>query len=86
MFVMTNGIRETLSESKKFAKEICVLLKRYLHQDWGDLTEEDKQINDEAYKNKNDRVLARYETSQGIVYVINESYGNITTILFANEY
>lgn len=86
MFVMTNAIKETLSESKEFTKEMCVLLKRYLHKDWGDLAEEDKRMSDEAYKNKNDRILACYKTSEGKVYVIKEMYANITKILFASEY
>ena len=86
MFFMTNTIKEILSESKIFAKEMCSILKRYFRRDWGDLTEEDKKMNDEAYKNRNNRIFACYKTSEGKVYVIKEMYSNITTILFSNEY
>ena len=50
------------------------------------MCEEDKQMNDEAIKSGNDRILAAYETSKGNIYIITEHDRSATTILFADEY
>ena len=52
----------------------------------GEMCEEDKQMNDEAIKNGNDRIFGEYETSQGKIYIITEYDWRHTTILFSNEY
>ena len=59
---------------------------RYKNQDWGNLCEEDKKLNDEAIKTGNGRILAAYETSKGKIYIITESDISATTILFSEEY
>lgn len=50
------------------------------------MCEEDKQMNDEAVRSGNNRILASYETSKGKIYIITEHDRSATTILFANEY
>lgn len=47
--VVTHGINNAIAESDRFALEISLCLKRYLVKDWGnDLSEEDKQVNEEG--------------------------------------
>ncbi len=84
--VMTRGINNCIADDGNFAKEVLKALSRYKNHDWGKLCEEDKQMNDEAIKNGNDRVLAAYETSQGKIYIITEYDRSYTTILFSHEY
>lgn len=84
---MTRGINGAIADSTDFAIEIDKAIKRYLACDWGDLGEEDKQLNDDAVKDPgSDRILARYNTSKGGVYIITEVDASTTTILFCSEY
>jgi len=83
--VMTRGIADAIEESPKFAFEIHKSIIRYFFHDWGDLCQEDIELNIEALK-VGERILASYETSQGKVYIITEWDRSVTTILFAHEY
>ena len=84
--VMTNGISSKITESKKFANEITNCFKRYIVCDWGNLCDEDNEMNDNALRTGTARVLASYDTSEGKVYIITEQDRSYTTILFADEY
>lgn len=84
--VMTRGINEEILSDKNFSKEVLKAFSRYLKKDWGEMCEEDKQMNDEAIKSGNDRILASYETTKGNIYIITEHDRSATTILFADEY
>lgn len=84
--VMTRGIASEIERNSEFAKEITQAFSKYLKCDWGDLCADDKQLNDEALKNNDDRILAAYNTSEGKVYIITEWDRSVTTILFADEY
>jgi hypothetical protein len=84
--VMTRRINDKIASSTRFAKEIITALKRYAICDWGDLIDCDIQLNDNAVKKGQDKILAAYKTSQGKVYMITEWDGSVTTLLFADEY
>ena len=84
--VMTIGINEEMSSDEDFEKEVLKAFSRYLKKDWGEMCEEDKQMNDEAVRSGNNRILASYETSKGNIYIITEHDRSATTILFADEY
>ena len=61
--VVTHGINETMKENSRFAAEVNLSLQRYAVKDWGNLDDEDKQVNEEALKYPDDLyVLAAYET------------------------
>lgn len=66
-----------------------ILLDRYLRRhhcgDWGDLSEEDKQANEDAIRNEN-RILSAYLIGDDKIYIITEWDRSYTTILFSNEY
>jgi hypothetical protein len=84
--VMTRIINDLISEDESFANEITIALRKYFACDWGDMCASDKQLNDEAVENGEDRILAAYETSKGKVYIITEWDRSYTTVLFAREY
>ena len=65
MFVVSENIKKSLSESNQFTGEMLKILKKYCRQNWGDISEEEKQRNDKAYEYKNDSILAVYDTSEG---------------------
>lgn len=84
--MMTKTISNTMDSSQKFAKEITKIISRYIFADWGDMCQEDKELNDKSVNTGVDRILAAYKTSKGKVYVITEADRSYTTILFAEEY
>lgn len=43
-------------------------------------------FSDAAVKNYNDRIVAKYKTSLGDIFIITECDRSYTTILFADEY
>lgn len=81
----TRGIYEAMQADAGFNEEIRKAFYRYECGEWGDLDEEDKQANREALQ-IGARVLARYNTSRGGVYIITEADRSLTTILFCSEY
>jgi hypothetical protein len=84
--ITTMTIANAMEESGTFRKKIHECLNSYLNCNWGDLSENDKKLNDIAVKENNDRIFAAYETTKGKIYVITEIDRSVTTILFANEY
>lgn len=83
--VMTRGICDTAEGNFKFFNEVMVALKRYSKCDWGELDKEDKQTNDYALE-YGQRLLGKYPTSEGPIYIITEWDRSVTTILFPDEY
>lgn len=89
--VITRTINDSIEKDKSFGNEIFKAWRRYLANDWGDMCEDDKRINDKALQleeelNVGERVLAAYNTTKGKIYIITEWDRSATTILFANEY
>lgn len=86
MFVVSENIKKSLSESNQFTGEMLKILKKYCRQNWGDISEEERQRNDNAYKYKNDCILAMYNTSKGHVYINANIDRSQTNIVFSNEH
>lgn len=84
--VATKEIHSTISKNKKFANEITNCLQKYITCDWGQISQEDKEMNNNAVKTDDGRIFAAYDTSEGKVYIITEHDRSATTILFAYEY
>ena len=83
--VMTKGITEKIAEDTRFAYFISESLKRYLHQDWGDIAEEDKLLNAKALA-EGTRILAAYKNDLDKIWIITEADRSSTCILFPDEY
>lgn len=82
----TRRIYEACQSDWRFYKEIIRALSRFLTNDWGDTCLSDKKLNDRAVKYGNDRIVAKYITSKGNVFIITEADCSTSTILFADEY
>ena len=61
------------------------LLRRHVSGDWGDLCEEDCELNEKAIGGEG-RVFSSYDTEHGKIFIITEWDRSVTTILFASEY
>lgn len=83
--VMTRGISSTMEGNLKFFMEVMTAFDRYKNCDWGDLCEEDRGANEYALRHDL-RLLGKYSTSEGPIYIITEWDRSVTTILFPDEY
>lgn len=89
--VITMKINEAMRENQRFALEVELCLKRYAVKDWSQLSETDRQSNENALQNPDDLyLLAAYNTCKGKIYIItnriSEKAGNnITTVCFLDE-
>lgn len=87
-FFMTSGVAADMDRDISFASEIADLINRYMNGDWGDLCEDDKELNRIAIK-EGGRVLAAYQTTGRKVYIITDdtkAESLVTTVLYASEY
>ena len=71
----------------EFARASAVeLLRRHLSGDWGDLSEADKHLNDEALTTGG-RILSAYTLADGeTVWIISEADRSATILLTPDEY
>lgn len=89
--VVSHTINDIMAKNNRFALEISLSLKRYSVKDWGDLSEEDKQVNEDAlHYPENLYLLAAYQTCKGKIYIITNRISdvlgdNATTICFPDE-
>lgn len=79
---ITRGVNETIP-----VHEAAIAMLRYLDGDWGDLCEEDWELNDYAVRTGLLRLYACYHTSEGEEFlIITEADHSVTTILLPSEY
>ena len=82
----TRRVYEACQSDWGFYEEVIKALSRFLVNDWGDTCLSDKKLNDHAVKYRDDRIVAKYITSQGDIFIIKEIDCTTSTILFADEY
>ena len=89
--VCTATLNNAMSENSRFAKDVIMAINRYSNKDWGELTEDDQQVNEDALQYPDDLyLLGAYKTCKGKIYIItnriSEKAGdNATTICFPDE-
>jgi hypothetical protein len=73
-----------LEKVPKIEIEFC--LTRHAQGNWGYLSEEDREANEEAVKD-GDKILSAYRSSAGIrFWIITEADRSVTTILLPGDY
>jgi hypothetical protein len=81
--VATPGALEAINDSGETPAKF---LGRHATCDWGDVSEDDWQANDEALE-QGDRLLSAYHTANGVkLWIITEADRSATTILLPEEY
>lgn len=86
---LTAGVNSLVHGNKEFSKHIETSLTRYCAQDWGDLPDDDREMNDVAVNSGENRVLAAYKHpahEDWRIWIITEWDRSATTILFPAEY
>lgn len=86
--VATKGMSERMEKDIKFNAFIGKSFQRYMKFDWGDMEDEDKELNNKAVESGEERILAVYiyPDTKEEVYIITEWDRSVTTILFPHEY
>lgn len=84
--VMTSGIASLVKKHLPFQVLIQNCLTRHLSGDWGNLCEDDKEMNELALHD-NDRIFSAYQLDDEIkIYIITEWDRSVTTVLLPSEY
>lgn len=79
--VMTAGVHGTIPHG-----DIMKYISRHHRCDWGDLSEHDMEMNEDALRNGH-RLHSSYALSNGgSVWVITEADRSVTTVLLPDEY
>lgn len=86
--IITSGVNARAYEDDTFMDFVDDCFIRYKECDWGDMCEEDKNLNDLAIKCGDDRIMASYNIPNDSekLWIITEWDHSVTTILFASEY
>lgn len=84
--VMTRGIANKIAENGVFALQVSSFFGAFLEKDWGDISKDDKEINDLNAECENGSLLGAYETCEGRIWIMTEHDRSATTILFPHEY
>ena len=82
--VMTAGIDELVRQGQL---NPAPYLRRHLHGDWGDLSDNDRRLNDAALKSGEDRLFSSYQVMPNLkLWIITEWDRSVTTLLLPSEY
>lgn len=86
--VATQGVVDLMDDDHQFGEFVSTSLKKYTEGDWGDMSEEDCAMNDDAVKT-GERIHGSYthpDHKAWKIWIITEWDRSVTTILFPSEY
>ena len=82
--VMTAGVDELVRQGRL---NPTPYLSRHLHGDWGDLSDDDRRLNDAALQSGEDRLFSSYQVTRDLkLWIITEWDRSVTTLLLPGEY
>jgi len=84
--VATSGVAGEMETNPRFAEFVARSLQRHAAADWGDLSQDDWEANDQALR-EGGRLFSAYQ-EEGLpkIWIITEWDRSVTTILFPEEY
>jgi len=83
--VMTQGVASLIAEERIPPGFIHQCLQKHQRGDWGDICEEDRELNDRAVQDGS-RILSSYKKDDITVWIITEWDRSVTTALLPIEY
>ena len=82
--VMTIGVDDLVRQGRL---NPAPFLRRHLHGDWGDLSDDDRELNDAALKSGENRLFSSYQVTRDLkLWIITEWDRSVTTLLLPSEY
>ena len=84
--VMTRGISNKIAENEQFAKQVTYFFGRFLQKDWGDVSEDDAEMNNINAESGIGSLMGAYNTCEGRIWIMTEHDRSVTTIMFPEEY
>ena len=86
----TAGLKGEMDENILIRIEVTKAIGRFLKNDWGIIDKEDHRQNDIDLKERDGRLLAKYQTAAGDIYITRD-FGDtekedIITTMFCEEY
>lgn len=82
----TPAVFEEILYNPEFQEFVDSCLCRHASCDWGDISAEDKALNDLAAKYGGERVISAYNNGKLSIRIITESDRSVTTVFFPIEY
>lgn len=84
--VMTRAVSDMADDNIDFALHLRLSLMRHLAGDWGDVSDDDRVLNELALQGE-DRLFSVYQ-KEGLpkLWIITEWDRSMTTVLFPEEY
>lgn len=82
--LITPGAKEAVG-TEHLTELLAAIFEKHRCGDWGDVSEEDKQSNDEALES-GDRILSAYNLGDIRIWIITEYDRSRTTVLLPEEY
>lgn len=69
------------------APTMLAAVRRHVRADWGELSEEDKRINEHALIQDDGRLLSAYTSKSGVrFYLVTEADRSVTHVMLPEEY
>ena len=84
--VMTRGIADRIAENEQFSKQVTHFMGLYLAGNWGEVSDDSKEMNDTNLGSGTGSLMGVYETCEGRIWIMTEHDRSATTILFPSEY
>lgn len=79
-------LSKTMADNMIFSKDLYNAWCRYLLCDWGNISESDKKANVAAVKVPGSgRILAKYSTCKGDIFIITEQGRSYTNFMFCGD-
>ena len=87
----TPGIARMIRDDPVMNDWIAECFDRHINGDWGDLTDEDREMNDESLRYEAEgkmgwRLMSSYSLDDFKIWIITEADRSSTTILLPSEY
>lgn len=86
--VITAGLNEAIENNEQAKIEVYEAFNKYQAMNWGETCKADQELNNNAIKNNDDRIVAKYhiKSLNKDIFIITEWDRSATTLLFADEY
>lgn len=84
--VTTCGVAEKMQNDISFGIGVVDALERHSKGDWGNISDDDRDVNNEAVKNGDDGIMSSYTIGSTEIWIMTEWNRSVTTVLFPEEY